>query len=385
MPLPIRKVLRKVYSLVMKRRTRKIILAHQEMLSALLADVGSNKTIIVFAPSLDWNTQLFQRPQQLAMALARQGALVFYIQPKPDFKQAPFNQSLPNLYLCNTLTDTFNLLVKPYVYVLTWNCDYLRLFDSPRVIYDYVDEIDVFYGDHEQIARNHKHLIREADIVLATASKLFEEVMAVRPDGIYSPNGVEYDHFQVDTEHSATPNDLKKILAEGKPIIGYYGALARWFDYPLVKKLAELRPNYNFVIIGPDYDGTLEPTGLLHIPNIHWLGVKPYAELPSYLHCFDAATIPFQVNEITHAVSPLKLFEYMAGGKPVVITPMHESMRYQGVLVASTAEEFAMQIDRALQIRNDPAYHTTIDSIARANTWDTRAHNILERMKKNSD
>jgi glycosyltransferase involved in cell wall biosynthesis len=218
--------------------------------------------------------------------------------------------------------------------------------------------------------------------VLATARKLVAEAKDLRQDVLYSPNGVDYNHFVNQGSGSAgsVPEDLKPILALNQPIIGYYGALARWFDYNLLKSIAAFRPNYSFVIIGPDYDGTLEPERLSDYDNIHWLGVKPYNDLPNYLHYFDVATIPFIVNEITHATSPLKLFEYMAGGKPVVITPMQESMGYPGVLVGENAEKFVEQLDRALELSTDSEYIESLKLIARKNTWDSRAKEIIQKI-----
>jgi glycosyltransferase involved in cell wall biosynthesis len=167
-------------------------------------------------------------------------------------------------------------------------------------------------------------------------------------------------------------------------VIGYYGALARWFDYNLLKSVACLRPDLSFVLIGPYYDSTLKSSSLLELPNLFYLGVKPYAQIPAYLRCFDVAMIPFQLNDITHATSPLKLFEYMAGGKPVVVTPMRESLRYPGVLSGKDPAEFAAQLDLALQLRNDSKYIAALDEVARQNTWDARARQLLQALDPGS-
>jgi len=380
-PSPVKKIAKKI----LRIKDSNIIKQHQKLLDEILTDKkGYYKEIVIFPPSLDWNVQLFQRPQQLALALGRQGALVFYMQPNPDRKQPPFHLIEKGIYLCNVHVDTFRDLPNPFIYLLTWNSDYAKCFNHPRIIYDFVDDIDVFYGERDQIVRGHDFLLRNAHIVLATANKLIEEVKNYRPDVIYSPNGVVYEHFSkaARNEYTAPPQDLEALITSHQPIIGYYGALARWFDYDLFKKIALLRPNYQFILIGPDYDGTLQRTDLLTIPNIHWLGVKPYKELPHYLQYFDVATIPFVVNEITHATSPLKLFEYMAGEKPVVITPMRESMNYAGVLIAQKAEEFATQLDNALFKKDDPEYRTLLRKIALENTWDERAKVLLDALLK---
>lgn len=367
-------------------REQKIISQNKLILRELLKNylLGKDyRTIIIFPPSLDWNVQLFQRPQQLALALAKQGALVFYIQPKPERNYQPFELISERLYLCRVHIDTFQIISEPNIYLLTWNSNYASRFTNPKIIYDFVDDIDVFYGDKAQIKNGHEYLLKNAKIVLATANKLVEEAKLSRNDVIYSPNGVVFDHFATvgSQEQVIPPSDLLHLLDLEKPIIGYYGALARWFDYELLKGIAERRPDYLFVLLGPDYDGTVKHTGISQIMNIHWLGVKQYDELPSYLHYFDVATIPFLVNDITHATSPLKLFEYMAGGKPIVITPMRESMQYDGVLVADGPDEFVQQLDKALLLSNNSQYIHKIKKLALQNTWESRAEEILIKIE----
>jgi hypothetical protein len=223
--------------------------------------------------------------------------------------------------------------------------------------------------------------VNNALLVLTTAEKLFHATRMSRPDAILCPNGVDYTHFALTREKDVEtpPDDLIPIVQRGNPIVGYYGALAEWFDYELVKKLARLREDISIVIIGPDYDGTMPPS-FLDLPNLDWLGVKSYEKLTAYLAYFDVAMIPFLLNEITHATSPLKLFEYMAGGKPVIVTPMQESMRYDGVLVADTPIAFSKCIDQALQLRSDSNYLQRIDQLAKMNTWQTRAEQILSAL-----
>ena len=349
----------------------------------IINQYAPQRTCIIFPPSLDWDTQLFQRPQQLALALARQGALVFYCQPKVSRIKSPLFQICEGLYLSNIPVIAYTDIAQPYIYLLTWNCAYASVFEQPRIIYDYVDEIETFYGDHAQMTIDHVKLIQNSHLILTTARRLFEEVAPNRPDVLLCPNGVDYEHLaSAQLSKTPPPTDLQPILDLGKPIIGYYGALARWFDYDLVKQLALLRSEFSFVLIGPDYDGTLSPSQILDIDNIFWLGVKPYPQIPDYLHYFDVATIPFMINNITHAVSPLKLFEYMAGGKPVVITPMEESMRYPGVLSAATVEEFSEKLDQALLLSQDTQYLKRIDQVARQNTWNARARQILDALSE---
>lgn len=351
----------------------------QARLNQILAEHPQARQVLIFPPSLHWSTQLFQRPQQLALALARQGALVFYLQAKYGPEAEPFQQVQPRMFLANVPCETFWPCEEPFIYLLTWNRKYASAFNRPRVIYDYVDEIEVFEGNYAEMVRDHAKLVQSSALVLATAQRLYEQVQPVRPDALLSPNGVDYPHFAPSDELPPVPEDLAPILQTRQPVVGYYGALAQWFDYDLVEAAARRRQDLSFVLIGPDYDSSLPPS-LLDLPNVYWLGVKAYADLPGYLHRFDLATIPFQLNPITHSTSPLKLFEYMAAGKPVVITPMQESMRTPGVLVARDLEEYLLRLDEALRLKDDPSYLEQLRKVALENTWDARARQILEAL-----
>ena len=286
------------------------------------------------------------------------------------------------LYWCLAPSEAFQQLNAPLVYILCWNREYLDGFNAPRVIYDYLDDLSAIWGNQKQIARNHEELISSASVVMTTADHLYQDAVAVRPDCLFCPNGADYEHFAPsrNKQVKVPPGPLEPVLSTGKPIIGYYGALARWFDYDLLEAVARRREDLAFVLIGSNYDNTYPVSGLSQLPNVTWLGVQPYAELPYFLRYFSVATIPFRVNEITHATSPLKLFEYMAGGKPVVITAMHESMRYEGVLVAKNAAEFSSKLDEALRLAAAPEYLATIDRVARENTWRARAETILQAL-----
>lgn len=365
-----------------RNRLRQQLAGVRQELDDILRQHSAAEATIIFPPSLDWHTQLFQRPQHLALSLAQQGALVFYLQLLLDPDAPPFTEIAPRLYLCNTPVEAFEDLPQPLIYILTWNRKFIQAFDRPRLIYDYVDEVEVFDGDPVQLLQEHRALVESATLVLATAVNLYESTIAIRPDVLLCPNGVSYQHFAGVCEGDGDqppPDDLLPMLAAGRPIVGYYGALAEWFDYALLGQVAKARPDFSFLLIGPDYDSTLPPD-LVALPNVYWLDARPYAALPAYLRHFDVAMIPFQLNAITHATSPLKLFEYMAACKPVVITPMQESMRYTGVLVARDALEFSDQLDRAFELRQDQSYLDTLKQVAQENTWEARARQILAHL-----
>jgi len=377
----VRKSMKQAFARIQRVVQRKALNACSEQIENIVCQHHDVRHVLVFAPSLKWDFELFQRPQQLAIALARQGVLVFYMEPHvtQSYKIIPMEN---HLYRCEVPSEAFERVSAPLVYILCWNTEYLKGFTAPRLIYDYIDELTVFAGDQKEIALNHGELLVSASLTIATADRLYRDAVRVRPDCLFCPNGVAYDHFARSRERRAVlpPEPLLPVVAAGKPIIGYYGALACWFDYDLLKAVAVQREDLSFVLIGPNYDNSFPRSGLSQLSNVTWLGVQPYSDLPDFLSYFDVATIPFLVNDITHSTSPLKLFEYMAGGKPVVATAMHETMRYEGVLVANGAAEFSSKLDEALRLATDPQYLAVIDRVARENTWNTRAVSILQAL-----
>jgi glycosyltransferase involved in cell wall biosynthesis/predicted nucleic acid-binding Zn-ribbon protein len=334
--------------------------------------------VVVCPPLIDWSW-MKQRPHHLMRGLARAGYLAFFCSPRArtDSFQG-FVRVEENLFLCDSLAP-LRSLESPIVIVS--NPRHLIDVESltrPRIVYDFLDDVAVHntpYADADQTRRLHERLLREAEVVLVTADRLLEQVQGVRPDALACPNAVDADHFDPDVERRV-PSDLAPILARGVPVVGYYGALARWFDFDLVESLARLRPDLSFVLIGADYDGAVRARDWSSLPNLHYLGEKDYADLPAYLARWDVATIPFVVNEITLATSPLKMFEYMAGGRPVVATPLPECAKHPEVFIAADAEGFARQIDRALERSREPAFRGSLRALARANTWEVRVESI---------
>ncbi len=121
---------------------------------------------------------------------------------------------------------------------------------------------------------------------------------------------------------------------------------------------------------------------LAGLANVTWLEARPYAELPDYLAWVDAGIIPFRPSAVTHATSPIKLFEYMAAGIPPVITPMDESVRHPQAIVADTPEAWSNALDRALARGRDKAFRAEIDHVARMNTWEMRAEKVLTALEQ---
>ncbi|MDX9799020.1 MAG: glycosyltransferase, partial [Bacteroidales bacterium] len=215
-------------------------------------------------------------------------------------------------------------------------------------------------------------------IVIATATKLYNDVAKYRKKNFkLVTNGVVYEHFREIEE--IVPDEMKNIVNENKPIIGYYGALASWFDYKLVKSIAELRKDWNIVLIGWDYDGSLAKSGIKKFKNIHIINSVEYKRLPLYAQWFDVCTIPFLINDVTESTSPVKLFEYMALGKPIVTTPMPECKKYASVIIAKNeGKDFVEKIEEGLKDKENKRYMRLLEKEALENTWEGKVIDIKE-------
>ena len=358
------------------------IQAHRQMVNAAIASSRFNR-LVIYPPTILWNEHLFQRPQQIFRTLSAQGDLCFYCSANPAIDRVDGIREIGvNLYLCSDLSLLSEASSQHPTVLWATRPDHracLDLFPTARLIYEVIDELDVFPLACDAMEHDHLRLLMEADVVTATAEKLHAKVQRIRPDAILSPNGVRIEDFQIEPG-AEPPADLAPIVRRGRPIIGYYGALADWFDYELVAFVAERSPQFSLVLIGPDYDRT---TGRLpRLKNVFWLGPKQYDELPRYLQWFDVATIPFKVNRITEATSPIKLFEYIAAGKPIVTTALPECRRYKTVIVAESREGFNAGLAEALARRQDPSYLQALREEAAQNSWNARVEAIMSALSE---
>ena len=352
-----------------------------EKLTGLVAASKASARTIIFAPSIGWNVHLFQRPHHLARVLAEDGYTVVFDCSNGHDQVAFLKEVEPRLFLFKGEVDLLVDLHKPVLWTFSYNYDYRDRF--PRgipVIYDWIDDLSVFPYDQELLAKLHSRAMKEAAVVASVARRLHERALVDRTDAVYLPNAVETGRF----DHPPTPNPaledkvFSRIVSGGKHIAGYYGALAHWFDYELLAQTAGLRPDWHFVLIGTDHDGSMDQSDIKNHRNITWLGPRDYQALPGYLHLFDVAMIPFKINDITLATSPLKLFEYFAGGKPVVSTPMPECAAFSVVFIAGSADEFAATLDVARNSAKAPEYLSRLATLAKENTWSARARKIME-------
>ena len=331
--------------------------------------------------TINWYANLFQRPQQLAQAFARLGYTVVY--DNSHFGTQPgFHEIEPRLFLFNGDYQTLGSFENSIIWTLVYNWDHTKHYPNAAVtVYDWIDELDVFDGHKlDKLHRLHSRAMSDAEVVTVSARSLLDRARRERPDAIYLPNAVEFERF---ADWSRVPPDdpaLRKLRGNGNPIAGYYGAIARWMDYELLLEVARQRNDWNFLFIGPNYDRSVRGQRVFTLPNVARLQAQPYGDLPGWLQVFDVALIPFVVNSITESTSPLKLFEYFAGGKPVVASRMPEVIAFPEVRSYETAQQMSNSLDLALADSRNPNARLVLRQHAQNNSWTVRAEAVIREL-----
>lgn len=248
--------------------------------------------------------------------------------------------------------------------------------EAAAVIYDCMDELANFKHAPAQLKETESELIARADVVFTGGVSLYE-AKKDRHDNIHPfPSGVDTVHFVAARNSIKDPADQMRI---GYPRLGYYGVIDERLDLDLIGAMAAARPQMSFVFIGPVVK--ISPNDLPQADNIHYLGQKSYADLPAYLAGWDAALMPFALNEATRFISPTKTPEYLAAGRPVVSTLITDVVRsygsLPGVFLAKTKEEFVLACDAALTLSScgenwlEPA-----DAHLAHSSWDATYHKM---------
>jgi glycosyltransferase involved in cell wall biosynthesis len=344
------------------------------------------KIVCPAADGISWEN-VRQRPHHLLGALSNNNGIYCFFETDGDESERNYSKGSMQI-----ICKKDNLYVDdPVLYIYyPYNYERIKQYKKPIVIYDILDDISIHDESDRlsnvpvnKMARSyHEKLLREADIVITSSSKLYEKYRIARTDIVLIPNAADLKHFQ--QQFRVCPSDFPSKTG---PVVGYFGAIAKWLDYRLLDLLAQKKPNFTFVFIGPVSDERFWK--LLENKNVKYLGIKKYDELPKYAQWFDIAILPFEKNDITDATSPIKMFEYMAAGKPVVATELAEVIHgaYKGVLVSKSHDEFIKNIDKALEHSKDEVFIRALRENLRGNTWADRSQKILNviRMLKTHD
>jgi len=231
------------------------------------------------------------------------------------------------------------------------------------LVYDCLDLMEGFSNVSPQVSDLEKQLVRKSDVVITTSAYLQEKVEQTR-FATTIRNGCEFEYF------SERPSSL--ALERDRPVVGYFGAIAEWFDVDLVTKVAKRHPEWDFVLIGSTVG--CELGDLPSLANVSLLGEKPYKELTQYLYGFNVCIIPFKTVELIKATNPVKLYEYMASGKPVVCTDLSEARLAPPHLlhIAATVDEFDAALEESIRDKSHVLVNERRAWAAR-NSWDARA------------
>jgi len=265
-------------------------------------------------------------------------------------------------------------LTKPILWIaIPTAAEMIGTFDEAAVVYQVSDKYDANTMDHATdpalIRRLHEHAIDDADLVFYSGRKLFNEATRGCERSYLLEQGVDYDHWRRVGE--GTVAVAPEVANIQRPRLGYFGAIEPWLvDQELIKRAARERPEWQWVFIGNKSRG-LEIEGL---PNTHFLPPVPYAQLPSYAAGFDVCVLPWETEQsFTSYGSAIKVREYLATGKPVVIAPLPEYEPMSDVLrIARSRDEFFRLVEEALT-ESDPQLKAKRQAAVASGTWDARA------------
>lgn len=235
-------------------------------------------------------------------------------------------------------------------------------------VYDCMDELSAFLGAPRELIDKEKELMSQAAVMFTGGYSLYEAKRDKHSSVFAFPSSIDYNHFAAARAKLPDPDDQQSI---DHPRIGFSGVIDERFDRELIAELAQHRPDWQFVMLGPVVK--IDPASLPHGPNVHYLGMKDYKQLPQYFSNWDVAILPFALNESTRFISPTKTPEYLSAGLPVVSTPIRDVVRTYGsadyVQVADNARAFEQAIERALAGQH-PTDWQAIDTLLAESSWD---------------
>ena len=353
-------------------------------------------TLLCFS-HLRWNF-VFQRPQHLMTRFAREMDVIYWEEPvdvashQTAYLEVRKAADCPNVrvvvpHLPQGMPDdareaALGRLLDAHIasvpgaliawYYTPMMLPFSRHIHADVTVFDAMDELSKFKFAPPKLLQLEQELIDGADIVFTGGSSLYEAKKDRHASVHCFPSSVDRAHFCKARAGQFDPADQEELP---KPRLGFYGVIDERFDTDLLDEVAAARPNWSFVMVGPVVK--IAPEDLPKRPNIHYLGGKTYDQLPAYLSGWDVALMPFAMNESTQFISPTKTPEYLAGGKPVVSTPIKDVVRHyghlEGVKIASTAEEFVAACDEALELSHNPesGWLAEADLMLSASSWDT--------------
>lgn len=386
--------------------SKKILPSSELINSSLLnrvtsVDGSSNKVTDLFCFShLRWNF-VYQRPQHLLSRASRQWRTWFWEEPiwgdrnwlevrqlenqmkvvVPHIQHGTSEENviaqqrnwLNELLAQNQIADYITWYYTPMSLAFT---DHLQ---ARLTIYDCMDELSAFRGAPPQLRNRERQLMQRADLIFTGGYSLFEAKRALHPAVYAFPSSIDYQHF---SQARQGLNDPKDQQALPTPRIGFSGVIDERFDIELLRTIAERRPEWQFILVGPVVK--IDPATLPKGTNLHYVGLKSYNDLPAYFSNWQVAMLPFALNESTRFISPTKTPEYLSAGLPVVSTPIQDVVtsygRYDPVWIADSADAFEQAIEEAL-VSQDSLDWSAIDAFLISHSWErtwSAMHELME-------
>ena len=236
------------------------------------------------------------------------------------------------------------------------------------VVFDKMDELSAFDFAPAELITNEAALMARADVVFTGGRAMFEAAAGRNANLHCFPSSIDTAHFS--RARGGALGDPADQAGIAHPRIGFFGVIDERFDVALLRVVAAARPDWQFVMLGPT--AKIDEADLPRATNIHWLGGKPYAELPAYLAHWDAGWMPFAINKATRFISPTKTPEFLAAGLPVVSTPIADVIRPYGeaalVEIAADPSATVAALDRALEPPS-PDWLSKVDDRLAGSSW----------------
>jgi glycosyltransferase involved in cell wall biosynthesis len=374
-------------------------------------------TDIICFPDESWDAPLWTNRQHMMQRLARHGSFrVLYVNPpamgvlhsmlrmrhngslpfvraiEPGLWLLNMPLPIPNRLLRNRLPQLYDYLVQlgvqaaarylgfeqPVIWTYSpFVANYLPRLIRRLLIYDCVDrypQLDYYAARGAHVADLDRVLTQKADVVLCTSQLLYNEKRTLNPRSAMVGNAADVGLFAQARQGLPVPAELRGVP---KPIIGFHGSLDTYrIDYSLLLELARARRDWSLVLIGPRKESP-ELAVLAEQPNVVLVGPKALTDLPPYVAQYDVGILPYRLTDYVLGLSPLKVYEYLAAGKPVVSVPVPHMSNFDVVRIAATCTAFIDQIEAALGEQDDVALARRVE-VAEAHSWDAKLRHILE-------
>lgn len=346
---------------------------------------------LVCVSHLRWDF-VYQRPQHLLSRCARERRVFFIEEPLREDVKLPYlqiRQAETRLWIvvlhvpqdvCEEEIQAYQRKMFDDLFINYAICDYVLWYYTPMalsftdhleplaIVYDCMDDLSAFKFAPQEMKQREAQLLYYADLVFTGGNSLYETKRQHHQRVHAFPSSVDTAHFVQARTMRQEPIDQATLP---QPRVGFYGVIDERIDLDLLAALADEQPDWQFVVVGPVVK--IDAQMLPRRENIHYLGAKPYVELPSYLAGWNVAIMPFALNEATHYISPTKTLEYLAAGKPVVSTAIRDVVTPFGekglVSIASTKDDFRAAIKQAME-RERETHIRKVDQFLSHVSWD---------------